>query len=129
MILGIGVDIVSIPRMMHLLKRFGDAFAKRILEEKEYGAYKQIKARDTQAACFLAKHFAAKEAAVKALGTGFSKDVRYHDVSVTHTEEGQPCLQISPHILERSPGLRTHLSLSDEAEVVIAFVVMEKVHL
>lgn len=72
MIAGIGTDIVSIPRVEALVQRYGDRFAKRILSDVEYEEYLQVE----RAATFLAKRFAAKEAAAKALERDSNSELR-----------------------------------------------------
>lgn len=124
MILGIGTDIVRIDRMRRLIERHGERAAARILAASELDAFAH--ARDP--AAFLAKRFAAKEAFAKALGTGVREPVTLHGVSVAHDARGRPLLECSgalrAMIAER--GLAAHLSLSDEADVALAFVVVER---
>jgi holo-[acyl-carrier protein] synthase len=109
--------------MQDNLQRFGARFAGRILcaaELKEFAA-------DNRPAHFLAKHFAAKEAAVKALGTGFRDGVKLADIRVTHDGLGQPGLSYSGRIasLLRESGVdRSYLSLADENDYAVAFVIL-----
>ena len=124
MIAGIGTDIVSIPRVEALVQRYGDRFAKRILSDAEYQEYLQVE----RAATFLAKRFAAKEAAAKALGTGFRLGITKRDISVGHDDLGKPLLVVagsSRVACERMQVTRTWLSLSDEKHYALAFVVLE----
>ncbi len=124
MIYGIGTDIVRIQRIDKNLQRYGDRFASRILSDDEFEGF-QASARKAH---FLAKRFAAKEAAAKALGTGFRGGLSLRDISVTHDKLGKPILDFSPKGLEqlkaRSIG-GTHLSISDEHDYAIAFVTLE----
>ena len=76
MIVGIGTDIVSVARMKKSLDRNGDKFSQRILHDSELLQLKTVSKADQ----FLAKRFAVKEAASKALGTGFSEGVSWQDI-------------------------------------------------
>lgn len=98
MIFGVGTDIVRVARLQDALARHGERFAARLLDASELDDYR----RAPDPARFLAKRFAAKEAFGKALGTG------------------------GPVGKQRlAPGIMGHLSLSDEAEYVVAFAVIE----
>ena len=125
MIYGIGADLVNIKRIEEALFRFGDRFLHRILNAEEVAAC----AQSSQPARFLAKRFAAKEAFSKAFGTGIGEDVGWHDVSVSHDTFGKPLIAPSPPLLAKM-HLRqithTHLSITDETEQALAFVVLEK---
>ena len=123
MIVGIGTDIVQIERISASLDRLGDAFARRVLTDTEFNRFQDSK----QPAAFLAKRFAAKEAASKALGTGIGK-VSFQHIEVSNDELGAPLLSFSGYgaELQQSKRItRLHLSLSDEKESAIAFVVLE----
>ena len=123
MIVGIGVDIVQIERISASLRRLGEAFARRILTDAELQAFR----RNNQSAAFLAKRFAAKEAASKALGTGIGK-VSFQHIEITNNDLGAPLLSFSGYAaeLQQQKGIvGLHLSLSDEKDAAIAFVVLE----
>ncbi len=123
MIFGIGTDIVHIPRIAASLSRRGDKFASRILTEYEYQAYSVCNKPEH----FLAKRFAAKEAAAKALGTGFRNGLSLHHIEVSHNETGKPQLIFHAYglRLKNEFGIGdVHLSLSDERDHAIAFVVL-----
>ena len=123
MIYGVGVDILRIGRVEHLLARHGARFEKRLLHPDERTAYA---ARLTPAA-YLAKALAAKEAFGKALGTGIS-GFAFHDVGVLREASGKPRLTFSAPLQHRLCALgivRSHLSLSDEPDLVCAMVVLE----
>jgi len=122
---GVGVDLVHIPRIEAALTRFGDKFAHRILGEIELDAYAGIRNRPAM----LGKHFAAKEAYVKALGTGFRFGISWRDIQVGHEELGRPCLVVSGRALAVSEEYRisaSHLSLTDESDHALAFVTLLK---
>jgi holo-[acyl-carrier protein] synthase len=124
MIYGIGTDIVSIKRIEDALFRFGDRFLHRILNETEVAEY----AQSAQPARFLAKRFAAKEAFSKAFGTGIGGEIGWHDVAVGHDTRGKPIINSSAQLVARlakSEIKNSHISISDESEHAIAFVVLE----
>jgi holo-[acyl-carrier protein] synthase len=124
MIYGIGTDIVSIKRIEDALFRFGDRFLHRILNETEVAEY----AQSAQPARFLAKRFAAKEAFSKAFGTGIGGEIGWHDVAVGHDTCGKPIINSSAQLVARlakSEIKNSHISISDESEHAIAFVVLE----
>ena len=124
MIYGIGTDIVAVARMEGLLARYGEHFARRILGPSEWEEY----TASLMPGRFLAKRFAAKEALAKAVGTGLRHPVRLTHIAVGHDALGKPILQFSSELeqflTDRGIGPR-HLSISDEKEVVSAFVVLE----
>lgn len=123
MIFGIGTDIVSVSRMRAALERHGERFAERILAPCERDAYQASPCRER----FLAKRFAAKEAAAKALGTGFSGGLSLHHIVVTHNAAGRPLLRFDGRGSEllRNLGVgASHLSISDEHEYAVAFVTL-----
>lgn len=120
---GIGTDIVRIARMEDNVVRYGMRFAHRVLAPEELKEYELSR----EPARFLAKRFAAKEAAVKALGTGFSQGVGLHDIAVAHEAAGRPFLVYSGEAgrLREALGIReSHLSIADEREYAVAFVTL-----
>lgn len=125
MIHGIGTDIVSLRRMDELHTRFGGRLAARILAPEEMKDYD----RATDKHRFLAKRFAAKEAFAKAAGTGMRAPVHFGAIRVTHDTLGRPGLVWTPELadwLARSGVAAAHLSLSDEQDYAVAFVVLER---
>ncbi len=122
MICGIGTDLVATGRIEKVLERRGDAFARRILRPAELALF-----RDSPLpAAYLAKRFAAKEAASKALGTGVGR-VSWQDMEVVNNDLGAPLLNLYGNAARRLTELgaeQTWLSLSDEGDMVIAFVVI-----
>ncbi len=123
MIFGIGTDIASVARMAQALERHGERFALRILAESERAQWEKAPRQDR----FLAKRFAAKEAFSKAYGTGIRPPVTLHSIRVEHDQMGKPVLGYSDELcgLMTERGLVAHLSLSDEADYAVAFVVIE----
>lgn len=125
MIHGVGTDVVQVSRMEAVWKRHGEAFARRILMPQELEWFVRTK----HPIRFLAMHFAAKEAIVKALGTGFRHGVWVRDVGFVPDFRGKPCVIFSPRgdAVRRKFGVgETHVSLTDEAGLVVAMAVAEK---
>ena len=123
MVYGIGTDIVRIERLRAALERHGEGFAMRILAEEERAGF----AASRDSARYLAKRFAAKEAFGKALGTGVAAPATLHAIAVGHDALGKPVFrfgnQLAAYMSERH--LNAHLSLSDEADYVVAFALIE----
>lgn len=125
MILGIGTDIVRIARMEAALARHGEPFAERLLAPEEMADFRA----SSRPAAFLAKRFAAKEAAVKAMGTGFRDGLSLRHIAVAHEPQGRPYLVFTGRAAEMLESLgagESHLSLADEQDVAIAFVTLLK---
>ena len=124
MIHGIGTDIVQVSRFETSLARHGDRFAERILSESEYDAF----SKHAKPAHFLAKRYAAKEAAAKAFGTGFRDGLSLRHIVVTNEDNGRPVLRFvdAAQILVDQLNIGgSYLSLSDEKDYAVAFVVLE----
>ena len=124
MIFGIGTDIVEMSRMQSTWERFGEHFARRILMDEEMELFKRTK----QPARFLAMRFAGKEATVKAMGTGFAHGVWLRDVGITNNEWGRPLIIWSQRGQKMCDQLgigKGHVSLTDDAGLVLAFAVVE----
>lgn len=125
MIYGTGTDIVAVARMGKLYERHGEHALDKLLAPTERSDF--AKAKDPPR--FLAKRFAAKEAFGKALGIGVATPATLPNIAVTHDDLGKPAFAYSPelarYLAER--GLVAHLSISDEQEFALAFVVMERI--
>ena len=123
MIYGIGTDLLRIERVEKLWAKYGEHFADKILMPEERAQF----AHARRPGNFLAKCFAAKEAFVKAFGTGFH-GVSYRDAGVVHLPSGKPTLAFSTAMRTRLDQLQiigAEVSLTDEAGQVLAFVVLE----
>ncbi|WP_028117692.1 holo-ACP synthase [Ferrimonas senticii] len=121
---GLGTDIVEIERIATRFDKLGDKLAARILTESELREL----GHSSDPARFLAKRFAIKEAAAKALGTGIGRGVSFQHISLSHNEWGAPLLQLRGGAAERMAQLgatSTHVSLSDERRYVVATVIVE----
>jgi len=124
MIVGLGTDIAEIERIEKALNRSGDAFAQRILTESELEVFTNLK----QKGRYLAKRFAAKEAASKALGTGIAHGVSFQDFEISKDENGKPVLTLSgkaQQIAQASSVRSVHLTISDERHYAVATVILE----
>lgn len=124
MIFGIGTDIVEYARIEKMLARYGDRLAQRMLSEFELPEYQ----RSANPARLLAKRFVAKEAFAKAVGSGLRDPVSLRRIGVTHDGLGKPVLQFDETLRTHLAQLGInghHLSISDEREMVVAFVVLE----
>lgn len=126
MIIGIGTDIIEVARMEESFTRMGDAFPRRLLTESEFAEFQ--KRSDINKPAYLAKRFAAKEAAVKALGTGFADGITWKHVNIHNNEKGAPVMTFTHRALEHANTLgvtRVHLTISDEKQHAVAFVILE----
>ena len=124
MIHGIGTDIVAVARIVEFHRKFGERALEKVLAPDERDACRAA----LEPARFLAKRFAAKEAFAKALGTGVRTPVLLPAIAVTHDALGKPAFEFSDALADymSERGLTAHLSLSDEKDNVIAFVVVEQ---
>ncbi len=124
MIHGIGTDIVAISRIAAFYQRHGERALEKLLAPGERADCRA----SAQPGRFLAKRFAAKEAFGKALGTGVREPVLLTAIAVIHDALGKPGFEYSPglsaHLAEL--GLIAHLSLSDEGDSALAFVILER---
>jgi holo-[acyl-carrier protein] synthase len=124
MIVGIGTDIVSIERIAGVLERHGERFVNRVLTPPERARFERTKLK----ASHLAKRWAAKEAFAKAIGTGIHAPFTWQSITVTRDPKGAPGIEPSPEMATylRNRGVRRSLlSLTDDAGVAMAFVVLE----
>lgn len=124
MIYGIGTDIVAHRRIKKVLLRFPKRILQKLLSVEELSDFQNTAYPER----FIAKRFAAKEALLKALGTGVSRNLRFHEITITHDVKGKPLFQDTDKLkkLFQKRGIfAAHLSISDETEYAIAFVVLE----
>jgi holo-[acyl-carrier protein] synthase len=125
MIFGIGVDVLEAKRIDETLERFGTRFVQHLLMPAE-----QVQLAKTQRpARFLAMRFAAKEAIVKAMGTGFAHGLWIRDVGVVQNSWGKPEVVFSERGERVRKGLgigEGHVTLTDEAGLVVAVAVLMK---
>jgi holo-[acyl-carrier protein] synthase len=122
MIIGVGIDIAELDRIARSFERFGEKFSARILTPAEMALV------PVNAVPFLASRFAAKEAAVKALGTGFSQGISFQDIEVRSDALGKPSVVFHGAAQQRAKELRVagaHLSLSHGRDSAVAVVILE----
>ena len=125
MIFGIGVDVLEVKRITHTLTRFGARFVDHLLMPQEQLELARTQRRER----FVAMRFAAKEAIVKAMGTGFAHGVWIRDVGVVQNAWGKPEVIFSERgeQLRRQLGIgEGHVTLTDEAGLVVAVAVLMK---
>lgn len=124
MIAGVGIDLVEIGRIRNLLNKFGDAFLERVFTNRE----RPLTPGKNGAAPHFAVRFAAKEAFLKALGTGWRKGISWRDIEVIGQDSGRPELALQGRAKEifSQKGLKkTFLSLAHERGYGVAVVVIE----
>jgi holo-[acyl-carrier protein] synthase len=124
MILGTGVDIAEVPRIRESIERFGDRFLQRIFTDSEI-RYCEKKATRFES---YAARFAAKEAGMKALGTGWSHGVRWRDIEVVRAKGQRPTIQFHGEAAAIAAKLGTKniaLSLTHTSEEALAHVILE----
>src|SRR3981081_65426 len=122
MIVGTGIDIAEVPRIRHAIERFGERFVQRIFTEGEI-KYCESKANRVER---YAARFAAKEAAMKALGTGWSRGVRWRDIEVSRQPGTRPTIKFHGKAAEFAAKLNATnvaLSLSHTPQQAIAQVI------
>ena len=123
MIYGVGTDLVELSRVQETYNRFGDHFVKRLLMEEERSLFEKTK----WPVRFLAMRFAAKEATVKAMGTGFANGMWIRDVGIVASPWGRPEIIWSERgqgVCERLGIGEGHVSLTDDAGLILAFAVV-----
>lgn len=123
MIFGIGVDVLEAKRIVHTLERFGGRFTEHLLMPQE----REQLVRTRRPERFLAMRFAAKEAIVKAMGTGFAHGVWIRDVGVVQNSWGKPEVVFSERgeRVRRGLGIgEGHVTLTDEAGLIVAVAVL-----
>jgi holo-[acyl-carrier protein] synthase len=123
-ILGTGVDLAEVARIRASIERYGERFIRRIFTERE-AAYAERKANKYER---YAARFAAKEAGMKALGTGWSGGIRWQDLEVANLPSGRPTLALhgAAHEVAARMGVQTiHLSLTHTSEQALAWVLLE----
>lgn len=125
MIFGVGTDVVELARIQATWERFGEHFLQRLLMPTELALFR----RSRQPVRFLAMRFAGKEATVKAMGTGFAHGMWIRDVGITSDPRGRPLVVFSERgrrVLGELGAGAAHVSLTDDAGLVIAFAVVER---
>ena len=123
MIIGLGLDIAELSRIKRSWERHGEKFANRILTPTE------MKRMPLHCIPYLAARFAAKEAAVKALGTGFSEGIGFQDIEIRSLPSGKPELVLYNAAAAKAESMGVnvlHISLTHGREVASAVVILER---
>jgi holo-[acyl-carrier protein] synthase len=123
MIFGIGTDIVEIARIEKAIQN-SERFAVRLLTEFEYGEFTKSK----QASRYLAKKFAAKEAFVKAMGTGIGNGISWQMIQIEHDVLGKPFVTLlaeAQNFVDKNAISAWHISISDEQNYATATAIIE----
>lgn len=129
MVYGVGTDLCDARRVAQALQRHGLRFAQRILADGELAAWQARQLRSAErGARFVATRFAAKEALSKALGLGMRPPMVWRLAEVVSLASGQPAFALHGELLQwfAAERLQAHLSLSDEGELALAFVVVQR---
>ena len=130
MIVGIGTDVCDITRIAAALERHGDRFAQRVLGPDEMRVFEARRARVARRGLsYLATRFSAKEAFSKAIGLGMHAPMSWRSCEVINVPGGRPEIRLHGALASwfEERRLRAFVSVSDEANVATAFVVVEKV--
>ena len=125
MIFGIGIDVLQVDRVEHVYQKYGERFVRHLLLPEERSQLQ----RTSRPVRFLAMRFAAKEAIVKGMGTGFAHGVWIRDVGVVQNAWGRPEVVYSARGAKVRDGLGIgdgHVTLTDEAGLVVAVAVLMK---
>jgi holo-[acyl-carrier protein] synthase len=129
MIYGIGTDIIQISRVEAVCQRNGDRFAERILGAEELQNYYSRKQKlEARAIRYLATRFAVKEAFSKAIGLGMKMPMTWHTLQTLNTTSGKPITVTSGALQQfmEENDLSAQVSITDEVEYAVAFVIVEK---
>jgi holo-[acyl-carrier protein] synthase len=129
MIYGIGTDIIRILRIEAALERNGDRFAEKVLGPEELEKYQRRKAKvAARGVRFLATRFAAKEAFSKAIGLGMRMPMTWRAMQTLNAPGGKPVAVTSGALKEfmEQNGLTAQVSITDETDYAVAFVIVEK---
>lgn len=124
MIIGTGIDIVELSRIKSAYDRWGAQFAERILASDEFDILKKRK----EVYSYLGSRFAAKEAFLKALGTGYADGISWQDMKIERVEGERPSIKVAGRareIMAQIGVTNIHLSISHEKKYAVAQVILE----
>ena len=124
MIVGMGVDIAEIDRVEAAIKRHGQPFLERVFTAEEIRYCERHKSKFER----YAARFAAKEAAMKALGTGWRRGVRWRDIEVRNEASGKPGIYfagVAAEFAEKMGARHFHLSITHSGNLAVAQVILE----
>ncbi|WP_457445501.1 holo-ACP synthase [Roseateles sp. P5_E4] len=129
MIYGIGTDVCDIRRIRATLARRGERFAEKVLGPHELTVFRERRAKvDARGEAYLATRFAAKEAFSKAIGMGMRMPMTWRAMEVVKAPSGKPEIALHGALADwfAARGLRAHVTVSDEQDYAVAFVVVER---
>ena len=124
MVSGIGIDMVRNSRIESLIERWGEKFLRKVFTDDELAQNGDSRNRNIS----YAANYAVKEAFVKALGTGFRRGVKFHNIAVMRNELGKPFIDLrgsTKEIAERRGLARIHTTISHDGEYSVAVVILE----
>ncbi len=127
----IGVDILSIKRIRKIIEKYQSRFVERFFSASEIRIANDL-SNKAQMYAFYAKRFAAKEAILKALGTGFARKIQANDISILNDALGKPIVHLNERVREIIESIlqadyKFSISLSDEKEYAIAYAMLQTV--
>ena len=131
-IIGVGIDIINAKRIKNIMDKFNLGFLKKIFTKNEIENYGKI-ANSKKQILYLAKRFAAKEAFSKACGSGIGRGINFRDIEIANNNLGKPNIVIQNNKTDflnnifRCKKFISHLSLSDDGDMAIAHVIIEKI--
>ena len=129
MIYGIGTDICDVRRVRLSLERHGERFARRVLGDGEFGVWQRRSERwADRGVRYVASRFSAKEAFSKAIGLGIHEPMQWGRCEILNQASGQPYVALHDALKTwfDARGLHAHVTLSDESDYVVSFVVVEQ---
>lgn len=129
MIYGIGTDVCDIRRIRATLARRGERFAEKVLGPHELAVFRERRAKvEARGEAYLATRFAAKEAFSKAIGMGMRMPMTWRAMEVVKARSGKPEIALHGALADwfAARGLSAHVTVSDEQDYAVAFVVVEK---
>lgn len=124
MILGVGIDIIDIPRVKSIVEEYGDGFFSKLFTQNEIEYCNSKKNPEIN----FGARFAAKEALLKALGTGLRGEIQWKEIEVIHDNMGKPTINLNGHAADSAHELgvaRVNLSLSHTKKYAVAVVILE----
>ena len=124
MIIGLGMDLVELSRIESSISKYGTRFLERVLSENE-----MENLPEKQKLTFTGGRFAAKEACVKALGTGFTNGISFQDITVINNQAGAPVLTLEGKAREVADALgilHIHITITHTDKTAAAVVILEK---
>jgi len=130
-IVGIGTDICDLRRMRATFERRGERFAERVLGEHELAVFRARRARaEARGLAYLATRFSAKEAFSKAIGLGMHAPMSWRGCEILNEAGGKPYVRLNGALADwfAARGWRAQVSVSDETEYAVSFVVVETAH-